>query len=111
MPRPHTLKLTNSLSIELSTATQEHLKIQEMSAYSASRCIVLVDEPHEHVDGQFAMFKGLESLVTDNPILLQDRQLVFLSQGTPAGQTVRMQSLVDTAADPTHEQIRGALGT
>lgn len=111
MPRPHTLKLTDSLSIELSAATQEQLKVQEMSTYSASRYVVLVDEPHEHVDGQYALFKGLDSLVTDNPMLLQDRQLVFLSEGTPTGQTVQVQPLVDTAPDPTDAQVRGALET
>jgi tetratricopeptide (TPR) repeat protein len=95
----------------LSERAQRYLKVEGTSSYAASRHVLLVGEPHWDQQAQFALYRGLELLFEDNPYLLQEKRTAFLAEGTPAGQAVSVQPLVEAAARPDNQLIRRVLDT
>lgn len=62
---------------------------------------MIVDEPHDSSEGQFNLFKGLESFFDSNPGLV--KQTIFLSEGTTANKPISVQALIDEEPHPTDE--------
>lgn len=70
---------------------------------------MIVDEPHDSSEGQFNLFKGLESFFDSNSGLV--KQTIFLSEGTTANKPISVQALIDEEPHPTDDVIRQVLQT
>src|SRR5262249_9173087 len=53
----------------LSPQTQQWLRLDEVSDWPAARQALIIEEPHSGRDGQFALYRGLESFFADNAFL------------------------------------------
>jgi hypothetical protein len=99
------------LTCVLSKEAQRYLSVSEISDYSASRNILIVQEPHYELDRQFALFKGLEVLFRDNPRLLMENRAAFLAEGYPSGEGLSVQPLVGAEPRPSEALILEVLST
>lgn len=102
------VEIGNSL-YKFSEEAQRYLKRDLSSDYESLRSILIIQEPHQSVDGQFNLYKGLEELFRDNPTLVD--QTIFLAEGHPANQQISVQSLIDAASNPNEDTIRETLST
>lgn len=101
-------------SIEIGTAryniSQEARQFfdgSHSSNYPKDTSVVIIGEPHESSEGQFNLFKGLESFFASNPKLVE--QTIFLSEGTAAGKPISVQPLINEDPHPSDETIRQVL--
>jgi len=100
------VEIGNSL-YNLSVEIQQYLKLHFRSKYDHSTSVMIVQEPHDSSEGQYNLFKGLESFFGSNPDLV--KQTIFLSEGTPANKPISVQSLIHEEPHPTDDIIRQVL--
>ncbi len=105
---PNQVEIGTSL-YTLSEEAQRLLKRGVTSGYEHTRSVVVLNEPHEYVDGQFNLFKGLEVFFQDNPSLVG--KTIFLAEGTPANQPISVQSLIQEEPNPSDDLIRQVLSS
>ena len=91
----------------LSKETQKYLRRGSSSNYEHTGSVIIINEPHESSEGQFNLFKGLESFFASNPELV--RQTIFLSEGTTANKPISVQALIDEEPSPSDDIIRQVL--
>jgi len=99
-------------SYVLSAEAQQHIRKEGDSKklYKAGdRSVLIIQEPHEYLEGQINLFHGLEIFFRDNPELAQ--KTIFLSEGYPADQLISVQPLIDTEPHPSDDLIHEVLGT
>ncbi len=89
------------------TETQQFLKPSFSSTYPKDKSFLIIDEPHDSSEGQFYLFKGLESFLDSNPGLAQ--QTIFLSEGTTANKPISVAELVNEDSSPSDETIHEVL--
>lgn len=87
--------------------TKQFLDRAYTSTHPKDTSVVLLDEPHESSEGQFNLFKGLESFFASNPRLVE--QTIFLSEGTAANKPISVQALIDEEPHPSDDVIRQVL--
>lgn len=96
----------------LSTETQQYIspRFDSKKFYkSGEKSILIIQEPHEYLDGQINLFHGLEIFFGDNPGLAE--KTIFLSEGYPADRLISIQPLIDAEPNPSDELIHEVLGT
>ncbi len=98
-----------SSTYTLSKEAQKYLRVYETSDYEAARSVLIIEEPHYSLEGQLALYQGLEVFFRDNPNLAG--KTVFLSEGAVAGQQVSVEPLVKVAPHPADEMVRRVLDT
>ncbi|MFH0863804.1 MAG: hypothetical protein V1858_01795 [Candidatus Gottesmanbacteria bacterium] len=77
--------------------------------YESSSSVLIVQEPHDSLIGQFNLYKGLEIFFKDNPSLVS--KTIFLAEGYPANQLISMLPLIEQELHPSDTLIREVLGT
>lgn len=112
MSDEHLLRTTDTIEIgtgrySFTQETQQFLNRAFASEYPKDTSVVILGEPHESSEGQFNLFRGLESFFASNPGLVE--QTIFLSEGTAAGKSISVQPLIDEDPHPTDETIRQVL--
>lgn len=94
-----------------SREAQAHLGIARRSYDEAARHVLICNEPHNFPESQWALFRGLEVLVGDNPFIVQEKRTAFLVEGWPTGKPVPVKPLVDAVPQPNNGLIRDVLDT
>lgn len=112
MSDEHLLRTTDTIEIgtdrySFTQETQQFLNRAFASEYPKDTSVVILGEPHESSEGQFNLFRGLESFFASNPGLVE--QTIFLSEGTTANKPISVQALIDEEPHPTDETIRQVL--
>jgi len=87
--------------------TQQLLKPAYSSDYPKNTSVLIINEPHASSEGQFNLFKGLESFFRSNPGLT--KKTMFLSEGTEAEKPISVQELISEEPNPSDEIIRQVL--
>lgn len=108
-PTPDTKVAIGTSFYTLSEEAQKYLKQDVISDYESLKSILIIQEPHQSVEGQFSLYKGLEVFFRDNPTLVD--QTIFLAEGHPASQQISVQSLIDADSNPNEDTIRETLST
>lgn len=93
----------------LSPETQKYLNSDIKSAYDHKTSVLIVGEPHFSIEGQFNLFKGLESFFESNPNLVKGT--VFLSEGTKADKSISVQALIKEDPHPTDDTVKQVLSS
>jgi hypothetical protein len=88
---------------------QRYLRIVGEKHYGGSKCVIIVDEPHYDLGGQWNLYKGLQVFFADNPHLLED--CVFLAEGVEKGEELSVEPLVAIAPDPPDKTVGAVLGS
>ena len=109
-PRTHFLDIGQD-TLRLSPAAQEYLSLCAVSPYRAPRRVIIIEEPHEAVDRQFALLKGLEIFFADNPQILESGSVVFLAEGYPAWERLTVEPMVKAEPKPSDVLIKTVLET
>jgi len=94
---------------KLSNKTQVYLRPTHISGFQHLKSVVVIGEPHNDANGQFDLFKGLESFFQDNPSLIS--KTIFLSEGHPANEPISVQSLIKEDPAPSEKMIKQVLGS
>ncbi len=108
IPRDEIIEIGNSNYV-LSKEAQQYLEISEVSDYEKSKSIIIIEEPHQDLEQQFNLYKGLEIFFSDNPTLINET--IFLSEGFPSGKRISVQPLIAANASPNEELIKDVLGS
>lgn len=87
----------------------QFLNIEYSSKYPKDTSVIIISEPHDSSEGQFNLFKGLESFFGSNPELV--KQTIFLSEGTAANKPISVASLIKEEPYPSDDTIRKILQT
>lgn len=88
----------------LSEEAQGYLKpLGFNSEYEKTKSILIIEEPHQDLNGQFNLYKFLEVFFRDNPNLVS--KTIFLAEGVPANQPVSVQPLIDVEPKPSDRTI------
>lgn len=98
-----------TLSAEAQQFIPKELDSRAFLYKAGDRSVLIVNEPHEYVDGQINLFHGLEIFFGDNPGLAE--KTIFLSEGYPADQLISVQPLIEAEPNPSDELIHEVLGT
>ena len=109
-PRKRLLEVAG-LDYVLSEKAQKYLSVTSVSDYPARRKVLIIQEPHNELDRQFNLFKGLECLFEDNPRMLMENRTTFLAEGLPQGEELPMAPLVQADPRPGDRLIRDVLST
>lgn len=107
-PQNTQVEIGNSQYV-LSETTQKYLRLDSTSRYEKTDSVVIIQEPHEDIQGQFDLYKGLESFFRDNPDLI--KKTIFLSEGHGANQPISLQSLIKEDPNPSEKLIKQVLGS
>lgn len=108
-PHPNAeIEIGNTL-YRLSEETQKHIEFQFTTTYEKEKSVLVIQEPHDSLEGQFNLFRGLESLFRDNPQLIE--RTIFLAEGNEANTPISVQSLIQEEPNPSDDLIRQVLGS
>lgn len=102
------IEIGNSFYL-LSSKVQKNLEVDSFSDYPKSKSVLIIQEAHSCLEGQFNLYKGLEVLFRDNPQLLP--KTVFLAEGFPANQPLSVRPLIEVEPNPDDELIWEVLST
>jgi hypothetical protein len=95
--------------ILFSKSCQRYMQLVGEEHYEGSKGVIIVDEPHYDLAGQWNLYKGLEVFLADNPHLLEE--CVFLAEGVDAGYEISIEPLIDVDNDPSEKIIGATLST
>lgn len=111
---PATLKINIEREIKikgakyrLSAEAQKFLMVSGESGYPADTQALIINEPHYDSEGQWNLYKGLETFVNDNPGMAA--RLIFLAEGATASEPVSVAPLTDSVPSPSDQIIRAVL--
>jgi len=107
-PKPVDMELGRSKCV-LSASAQNYLAFNEKSSYPSDRNILIINDPHYQVANHYALYKGWENFVADNPHLKEKQRLVLLAEGYPSGQRLPVQRLIGTEPNPTDSLVKHVL--
>ncbi|MBI2009974.1 MAG: hypothetical protein HYS86_02220 [Candidatus Chisholmbacteria bacterium] len=93
----------------LSPQTQKYVGLATKSEYEHNSSVLIINEPHFDVTGQFAVYKLLETFFTETPQLVSET--TFLAEGLPVNQTLSLAPLVDAIPNPDEDTIWEVLST
>lgn len=68
----------------LSPEARSYIREGSASNYESARQVLIMHEPHESREGQFGLYKFLETFFRDNPTLI--RKAIFLAEGYPTNE-------------------------
>lgn len=109
-PRDRVLEL-GPARLRLSPQTQNFLALDGESQYACTRRVLIVEDPHANAQDQYAVMKGLECLLSDNPSIAGDGQVVSLAEGCRAYTVLSCRPLIEADKHPSDSLISGVLGT
>lgn len=86
-----------------SEEAQRYLEIVEVSDYEKVKSVIILEEPHYDLEGQYNLYKGLEIFFEDNPTLVNET--IFLAEGFPTGEKISVRPLIEADSSPSEELI------
>lgn len=105
-PKDRSIEIGNTKYL-LSKEAQKYFTVYDVSDYEKTRSVIIIEEPHYSIEGQFSLYKGLEVFFKDNPSLIN--KTIFLSEGLPSDQPISVKPLVDVNSNPDENLIRNVL--
>ena len=109
--RSRELAVAPDRKLKLTPEVLKHFRVESESNYPSERTAVIITEAHNSLDQQIASYRGLESLLSDNPWLKDKGEAAFLVEALEAGERLSVRPLVRARPKPSDGLVLAALGS